>query len=301
MDAIKLVIFDIAGTIIEDHGEVVSAFAGALDKHRIPYTDDELKEWKGSSKEEVIRHFVERQGGGAVLESAVGIVYADFRIALERHYREKGVVPIVGAADTGRVAKGARDSDRHDVGVLSRSFGIDSGVDWVTAGMLAASISSSDVPAGRPAPYMIFRAMEAASVTSVREVVNVGDTPRPSAGGDEWRNREWSACSRDCTGKSVCKRSPIRPCSRAWGICRPGWRNNIRSSLRRTLRRNVRILKRSNRNVSLRSSARSLLILRLPQQHDLMLGFALGLGIVDRGAGEWVLGGLKHQRRIADP
>lgn len=176
MDAIKLVIFDIAGTIIEDHGEVVSAFAGALDKHRIPYTDDELKEWKGSSKEEVIRHFVERQGGGAVLESAVGIVYADFRIALERHYREKGVVPIVGAADT--VAwlreRGIRIATtsgfyREVSELILESTG------W--RGMLAASISSSDVPAGRPAPYMIFRAMEAASVTSVREVVNVGDTP----------------------------------------------------------------------------------------------------------------------------
>ena len=176
MDAIKLVIFDIAGTIIEDHGEVVSAFAGALDKHRIPYTDDELKEWKGSSKEEVIRHFVERQGGGAVLESAVGIVYADFRIALERHYREKGVVPIVGAADTfawlrERGIRIATTSGfyREVSELILESTG------W--RGMLAASISSSDVPAGRPAPYMIFRAMEAASVTSVREVVNVGDTP----------------------------------------------------------------------------------------------------------------------------
>jgi phosphonatase-like hydrolase len=176
MDAIKLVIFDIAGTIIEDHSEVVSAFAGALDKHRIPYTDDELKEWKGSSKEEVIRHFVERQGGGAVLESAVGIVYADFRIALERHYRENGVVPIAGAADTfawlrERGIRIATTSGfyREVSELILEATG------W--RGLLSAGISSSDVPAGRPAPYMIFRAMEAASVASVREVVNVGDTP----------------------------------------------------------------------------------------------------------------------------
>ena len=30
---------------------------------------------------------------------------------------------------------------------------------------------------GRPAPYMIFRAMEAVGVTQWREVINVGDTP----------------------------------------------------------------------------------------------------------------------------
>ena len=41
----------------------------------------------------------------------------------------------------------------------------------------AANVSSDDVRKGRPAPYMIFRAMEAAGVDDVREVLNVGDTP----------------------------------------------------------------------------------------------------------------------------
>ncbi len=177
MDAIQLVIFDIAGTIIEDHGEVVSAFAGALDKHRIPYTDDELKEWKGSSKQEVIRHFVERQSGGtAVLESAVGIVYADFRIAMERHYREKGIVPIPGVDKTfarlrERGIKMATTSGFYrelSDSILERAGWRD---------IFAASISSSDVAMGRPAPYMIFRAMETSGVMSVGEVINVGDTP----------------------------------------------------------------------------------------------------------------------------
>jgi phosphonatase-like hydrolase len=177
MDKIRLVIFDVAGTIIEDHGEVVSAFAGALDKHRILYTDDELKEWKGSSKQEVIRHFVERQGGEtAVLESAVGIVYADFRIALERHYRENGIVPIPGVDQTF-----ARLRERGiKMATTSGFYREISDLVLEKAGwrdVFAASISSSDVAMGRPAPYMIFRAMEAASVTSVSEVVNVGDTP----------------------------------------------------------------------------------------------------------------------------
>jgi phosphonatase-like hydrolase len=43
--------------------------------------------------------------------------------------------------------------------------------------VLSAHVSSSDVPLGRPAPFMIFRAMEQSGVTSVQEVVNVGDTP----------------------------------------------------------------------------------------------------------------------------
>jgi phosphoglycolate phosphatase-like HAD superfamily hydrolase len=39
-----------------------------------------------------------------------------------------------------------------------------------------ASICSDEVPLGRPAPFMIFRAMEATGVTDVRCVIKVGDT-----------------------------------------------------------------------------------------------------------------------------
>jgi phosphonatase-like hydrolase len=43
--------------------------------------------------------------------------------------------------------------------------------------LFGARVSSSDVSMGRPAPFMIFRAMEGAGVTRVAEVMNVGDTP----------------------------------------------------------------------------------------------------------------------------
>jgi phosphonatase-like hydrolase len=175
MDAIKLVIFDIAGTIIEDHGEVLRAFAAALDQHGITYTDAELREWKGASKQEVLRHFVQRRGG-ADDETAVAAVYAEFRDGLERHYREQGVVPIAGAASAFAWLRerGVRLATttgfyREVSDLILESTG------WRE--LFAANISGSDVAMGRPAPFMIFRAMEAAGVTSVREVINVGDTP----------------------------------------------------------------------------------------------------------------------------
>jgi phosphonatase-like hydrolase len=43
-------------------------------------------------------------------------------------------------------------------------------------GVIDVSICSDEVPMGRPAPFMIFRAMEATGVTDVRRVVKVGDT-----------------------------------------------------------------------------------------------------------------------------
>jgi phosphonatase-like hydrolase len=47
-------------------------------------------------------------------------------------------------------------------------------VTW--AGLLDAWVSGDDVPRGRPAPFMIFRAMERCGVEDVRRVAVVGDT-----------------------------------------------------------------------------------------------------------------------------
>jgi beta-phosphoglucomutase-like phosphatase (HAD superfamily) len=60
---IELAIFDIAGTLIEDHNEVSDAFLEALRNNSIEVSDAEIKEWKGSAKRQVIAHFVERQFG----------------------------------------------------------------------------------------------------------------------------------------------------------------------------------------------------------------------------------------------
>lgn len=174
MASIKLVIFDIAGTIIEDHGDVVRAFTAALEKHAIPFTDSELEEWKGASKREVIRHFVERQTKSSEGE-LVEATYADFRKLLEGHYI-RGVMPIAGAngifawlRERGIQIATTSGFYREVVDLILEKAG------WRDT--FAANISSSDVAQGRPAPFMIFRAMEATGVTSVREVINVGDTP----------------------------------------------------------------------------------------------------------------------------
>jgi phosphonatase-like hydrolase len=39
------------------------------------------------------------------------------------------------------------------------------------------AVCSSDVPRGRPAPFMIYRAMERLNVINVRRVMKIGDSP----------------------------------------------------------------------------------------------------------------------------
>jgi phosphonatase-like hydrolase len=176
MNPIKLAVFDVAGTIIEDHGEVLKAFRVALQQSGIDFSEDELRRWRGASKREVIRHFSEQQFQGDFdNEQKTEITYLRFREALEALYREC-VRTIHGAASTFSWCRERGIRIAITTGFYREvSDLILSKVGWEK--MFDANISSSDVRLGRPAPFMIFRAMETAGVGDVHQVINVGDTP----------------------------------------------------------------------------------------------------------------------------
>jgi phosphonatase-like hydrolase len=176
MKPIRLVIFDIAGTIVEDRGEVLACFAEALKSNGVTVAADELREWKGASKREVVRHFVERQSGGQAFDvSQVDRTYRDFCRLLEESYR-KGVAAVPGAEASFEWLRAHQIRIATTTGFpreISRM--ILSAAGWEKT--FDAKVSSDDVRLGRPAPFMIFRAMEATEVMDVSQVVTVGDTP----------------------------------------------------------------------------------------------------------------------------
>lgn len=175
MDDVELVVFDLAGTTISETGQVPEAFRRTLHAHGVEMTDDDLRPWRGASKRQAIRHLVERRYGTVAPERLEG-VYADFRDRLKRLFDEDGVRPIAGAGDTfawlrGRGIRIALTTgfDRDVTDLLLGAVGWDGRtVDAVVCG--------DDVPRGRPAPYLIFRAMERAGAVAVRHVMAVGDT-----------------------------------------------------------------------------------------------------------------------------
>jgi phosphoglycolate phosphatase len=174
--SIQLVIFDIAGTLIEDHDEVTDSFLASLRNHGITVSDGEIKEWKGSSKREVIGHFVARQFGSCRIGPMIEQIYSNFRFLIERRYAEGGVVPIAGAADTL-----AWLHERHIKIATTTGFYRELRDSILRASgwehIFDANVCSDDVAHGRPAPDMIRRAMELTSVTDPAQVVSIGDTP----------------------------------------------------------------------------------------------------------------------------
>lgn len=171
---VELVVMDMAGTTVRDGGEVPAAFRSALAAHGVAVTDDELAGVRGASKREVIRTLVTRHQPDA-LPPLIDEVYAEFRAALAERYGA-GVRAVEGAEEVfdWLRRRGVRIAlntgfDRSITGLLLDALG------W-REGVVDAVICGDEVREGRPAPYLIFRAMEATGAASVHRVMNVGDT-----------------------------------------------------------------------------------------------------------------------------
>src|ERR1700686_4452713 len=98
MRDLKLAIFDVAGTVIEDHGEVVSSLVDALAAHGMGVESEELAEFKGGSKREVIRFFGWRKRHEPLTDAAVEAVHSDFVRLVNGRYEDQ-LAPIAGAED----------------------------------------------------------------------------------------------------------------------------------------------------------------------------------------------------------
>jgi phosphonatase-like hydrolase len=180
---IDLAVFDVAGTTVEEHGAVYEALRAAVGAAGATPSAADVERWMGADKRAAIRALL--AGGPAfpgvtadALDAAlVERVFADFRDRLDTAYRARPPAPMPGVLEAfGTLrARGIRIAlttgfDRSVTGPLLASLG------W--EGLLDAVVCADDVAAGRPAPYMIFRAMELTGVTSVARVLVAGDTAR---------------------------------------------------------------------------------------------------------------------------
>ena len=173
---VRLVVLDVGGTIIQDRGDVPESLRKALANHGITVSSAEIANWRGASKREIVRHFVQLAtlAPNVDREKLIEAAYADFSAQVNEAYST--VPPIAGAEEairslrrSGLLLATTTGFDRELTTSIFRRLG------WQE--YFAATITSDDVATGRPSPFMIFHAMEQARVNSVLEVVAVGDTP----------------------------------------------------------------------------------------------------------------------------
>lgn len=175
MYELDLVVFDMAGTTVRATDQVPAAFHEAFEQVGVTLSDEEIQSVRGKSKREVISNLLTHHLNAVDERRLATGVYSDFQRILIERYKEHGVESIDGADDTVAWLKThdvkvalSTGFDRALADLLLRMIGWDKSIDVV--------VCNEDVPRGRPAPYLIFRAMERTGCECIHRVAAVGDT-----------------------------------------------------------------------------------------------------------------------------
>lgn len=182
---IGLVVADMAGTMADFGSSApAAAFVELFRRHEITATDAEAREPMGLQKRDHVEAMLsmesiagqwQQKHGTPWTDKDVDALYAEFiplQLSVLPHHST--LIPGVKEAITA--------IQNHDVRVAGTTGYNREMMDVVVSGMrdqglhLDAAICAEDVASGRPAPWMIFRAMEAVAVSPPCNVVKIGDT-----------------------------------------------------------------------------------------------------------------------------
>lgn len=174
----ELIACDMAGTTIDEHADVYRALENAVREFGVEVREEDLQHWMGAEKKEAIKALIEL-GGGSASDEQVQAQFDRFRELLLGYYQENPPVALPGVVEALQhlAASGTKIA-------LTTGFSRDvadiilDGLGWkVGPGeLLDAVVAGDETAAGRPAPYMIHRAMELAGVRDVAKVIAAGDT-----------------------------------------------------------------------------------------------------------------------------
>lgn len=183
--AVRAVVADLAGTTV-DYGSCApaGAFVELFARHGVEVTPAQARGPMGLHKRDHIRTLAEmpeiaeqwsQRQGGPCSENDIDALYAEF-IPLQVACLPKfgDVIPGVVETVAGLRERGVRLAvttgyNREMMGVVLESA--------ARQGLLPeAAVCAEDVPMGRPAPWMLFRAMETLGVYPPAAVLAIGDT-----------------------------------------------------------------------------------------------------------------------------
>ncbi|MCL1676591.1 phosphonatase-like hydrolase [Elizabethkingia meningoseptica] len=178
MKKIELVVFDMAGTTIDEDNLVYKTVQKVINEEGYHVTLEEVLQF-GAGKEklqaikDVLRHCTEEQDVISPSEK----IFENFKQALSKAYSEIKVKPVNGVPELferlkKRGVKIALNTgyDAVTAGTLLQQ------VDWKVGHEIDALVTAGDVVNGRPSPDMIRKAMELLSISNPEAVLKAGDS-----------------------------------------------------------------------------------------------------------------------------
>lgn len=172
---VRLASLDMAGTTIDEGGAVYAVLREAVERATgREVSDDLLSRWSGTDKREAIVGLLAAVGGDAGQADAIFAAFSD-DLATAYAADPPVLLPGVREAVEQLRADGVRVALQTGY-VREVAEGLLDAVGWRVGRDVDALVTAEDVPASRPAPFLIFRTMEATGVVDVREVLVAGDT-----------------------------------------------------------------------------------------------------------------------------
>ena len=177
--AIKLVVFDMAGTTVEDKDNVHEALINGFEKYNYTIDREDANTVMGIPKPIAIGTLLEKKFlVKENLKETIDQIHQAFVEEMISFYKTDPSVQPTKNAEATFIAL-------RQNGIL---VGIDTGfsrdiadaifdrLKWKENKLIDLSVTSDEVANGRPFPDMIYKAMELTGVSSVDEVAKVGDT-----------------------------------------------------------------------------------------------------------------------------
>jgi len=177
---IELVVFDLAGTTVEDNKDVQRVLKTVMANFDVNISLEDASEVMGIPKPVAIEKLLRKKyaGNQGIISDWISEIHGMFVSEMQHFYRtDLSVIEKEGASETFRILK-ANDIkvvvdtgfDRHITDTLLKRMG------WVKDQLIDGSVTSDEVPRGRPYPDMIFKAMQLTGVRDISRVAKVGDT-----------------------------------------------------------------------------------------------------------------------------
>ncbi|QEG41130.1 phosphonatase-like hydrolase [Roseimaritima ulvae] len=174
---IELVVFDMAGTTVDEDNVVYKTVRAAINAAGYAFTQDQVQAaGAGKEKSQAIRDVLALDGNPHSDEE-VAAIFSDFKQRLAQAYTDLDVREQPGATDVFAALR-----DRGIKVVLNTGYdrataeGLIKKIGWTVGEQVDALVTASDVSNGRPAPDMIQKAMQLTGVASPQAVAKVGDS-----------------------------------------------------------------------------------------------------------------------------
>ena len=174
---ISMVVFDMAGTTVNEDNVVYKTLQQSINKKRYDFSLDQvLAEGAGKEKLEAIKSILKVYALNND-NTLADEIYNDFIILLSKSYENINVLPQPNAVELFQILKQRNIRIVLNTGYNSEmAESLISKLGWKKGVEFDSLITSSDVENNRPDPEMIDLAMDIYGIRNAKEVIKVGDS-----------------------------------------------------------------------------------------------------------------------------